>query len=275
MNYHHFIITAGPEEREIALAFLSELPFDTFEETDTGLEAYVRADVYSPALQQQLDAIMQRLGLDWEQKEVPYQNWNKTWEESFEPIQVGSFCGVRATFHEPMQEVEHEIVIDPEMAFGTGHHATTYMMMEAMQALELEEKAVFDYGCGTGILAILAAKLGAVEIDAVDIEEAAYERTLANADRNQAAGIKVYFGALEAVPPRDYDVILANINRNVILTSLPALYERLTAGGILLASGILRADQSLLAERAKAQGFEAQGSAERGDWCCLRFVKPL
>ena len=275
MNYYHFSITVEPGQREIALAFLSELPFETFEETDTGLEAYIRADAYTPAVQKQLEGITQRLGLAWEQKEVPYQNWNKAWEAAFQPIRVDGFCGVRATFHEPMQGVEHEIVIDPEMAFGTGHHATTYMMIEAMRDTALAGKTVFDYGCGTGILAILADQMGAAAIDAVDIEEPAYERTLANAERNDAVRIKTYLGTLEAVPHQAYGFILANINRNVILDSLPTLYDRLEAGGQLLVSGILITDQDMLAQESVRAGFELQGTAQRGDWSCLRFMKPL
>lgn len=273
--YYRFTIRVPAAQSDIALAFLSELPFDTFEETGTGLEAYMRADAYTPVLQKQLEGIMQRLGLDWDQKDVPYQNWNKAWEAAFQPIRVDDFCGVRATFHEPMQGVEHEIVIDPEMAFGTGHHATTYMMIQAMRDTNLAGKTVFDYGCGTGILAILADQMGAAGIDAVDIEEPAYERTLANAERNDANRIQAYLGTLEAVPHSAYGLILANINRNVILDSLPTLYDRLEAGGQLLVSGILITDQDMLTQETVRAGFELQGAAQRGDWSCLRFLKPL
>lgn len=272
MQYHRFTITTPPGQREIALAFLSELPFDTFEETEAGLEAYLRKEAFTEEMAQQLDQLVAQLGLQYSQEEIPYQNWNKTWEASFQPIRVDDFCGVRATFHEPLRGVEHEIVIDPEMAFGTGHHATTYMMMEAMRHTEVARQSVLDYGCGTGILAILASQLGATVIDAVDIEEPAYERTMANAERNNASGIEVYLGGLDAVPFRTYGLVLANINRNVILAHLSALYDRLVAGGVLLTSGILLADQDLLTERAKQAGFELDSAAHRGDWCCLRFL---
>ncbi len=273
MEYYRFTIKVAEAQREMALAFMSELPFDTFEETEEGLEAYLPEADYGPRLQAQLDAIIQQLGLSYQREVVPYQNWNAVWEASFEPIQVGQFCGLRATFHPEMPGVQHEIVIDPEMAFGTGHHATTYMMIQAMEQEQMQDAAVFDYGCGTGVLAILAAKMGAAEIDAVDIEDSAFERTQANALRNGAPQLKAYLGDLSVVPKRSYDIILANINRNVILDSLPALYERLEAGGILLVSGILAADQALVEQSAAAQGFKKSGSWRREDWCCLRFSK--
>ncbi|HKK78916.1 MAG TPA: 50S ribosomal protein L11 methyltransferase, partial [Phaeodactylibacter sp.] len=131
--HYRFTIIVPVARRDIALAFLSELPFDTFEETEQGWQAYLPKAAHNEELIQQLDELAQRLSLVYEQEEVPYQNWNKTWEAAFQPIQVDGFCGVRATFHPPMQGVEYEIDIDPEMAFGTGHHATTYMMMEAMR----------------------------------------------------------------------------------------------------------------------------------------------
>jgi ribosomal protein L11 methyltransferase len=272
MNYQHFTITAEPERRDIALAFLSELPFDTFEETEHGLQAYLRDEACTEELLEQLDRLVKRLGLHYEREEVPYQNWNKTWEDSFEPIQVGGFCGVRATFHTPLPGVEHEIIIDPEMAFGTGHHATTYMMIEAMQHTTAAGKRVFDYGCGTGILAILAAQMGAALVDALDIEPAAYERTLANAERNKVSGVNAYLGTLSTVPSRAYDLILANINRNVILESLKTLHDRLEADGSLLVSGILITDQDRVVREAAQAGFSLQNSAQKGDWCCLEFL---
>lgn len=273
MDYYRFIFKAPEAACELALAFLSELPFDTFEETDDGLDAYLRQDAFGPEVESQLNNIVNELGLSYQRQIVPYQNWNKRWEMEFKPIRVGAFCGVRATFHQPMPEVAYEIIIEPEMAFGTGHHATTYMMIAAMQREKIMDKAVLDYGCGTGILAVLAAKMGAGSVDAVDIEAPAYESTLANAARNGTQGIKAYLGTLDAVPPVACDLILANINRNVILSSLPALYDRLEAGGILLVSGILLADQNQVAEGARQAGFSPAGRQQQGDWCCLRFVK--
>jgi ribosomal protein L11 methyltransferase len=273
MDYYRYIITADAPSREIILAFLGELPFDTFEETEDGLHAYLRADADAFAIEQRLSDISGKLSFTFKRELVKHQNWNAVWESNFQPIQVEQFCGVRAPFHDRLSAVRYEIVINPEMAFGTGHHETTYMMMAQMENLSWEGKAVFDYGCGTGILAILAGMLGASEIDAVDIEKPAYESTVENAGRNGVPHLKAYFGDLSKVPERAYDIILANINRNVILNSLEALYKRLNAGGQLLASGVLQVDEAMVTERAAQVGFKCQNTMHRGDWCCLLFEK--
>lgn len=273
MDYYRYIIQADAPSREIILAFLGELPFDTFEETEDGLHAYLRADADASAVEQRLTDISGKLSFSFKRELVRHQNWNAVWESNFQPIRVEDFCGVRAPFHKTMNEVRYEIIINPEMAFGTGHHETTHMMIAQMEGLDWKDKSVFDYGCGTGILAVLADLLGATEIDAVDIEKPAFESTLDNARRNGAKHIEAYFGDLSKVPVRTYDIILANINRNVILNSLEALYSRLNAGGKLLVSGVLQVDEAMVKERAAQVGFECLEIAHRGDWCCLQFEK--
>ncbi|TXB62193.1 50S ribosomal protein L11 methyltransferase [Phaeodactylibacter luteus] len=274
MDYYRYVIQSAAPLREVIIAFLGDLPFDTFEETETGLNAYLRKDDDVEAIEGQLSDIAGQLSFSYTRELIPHQNWNKVWESNFEPIQVGGFCGVRASFHPPMADVAHEIVIDPEMAFGTGHHETTFMMMHQMQGLSFEGGRVFDYGCGTGILAILAAMLGAEQVDAVDIERPAYESTLENASRNGVgATVHAFFGDLGAVPDNQYDIVLANINRNVILNSLRALYERLLPEGVLLASGILLTDKALVVENAESAGFQWLAEERKGDWACLKFKK--
>ncbi|MCB0584283.1 MAG: 50S ribosomal protein L11 methyltransferase, partial [Phaeodactylibacter sp.] len=194
MDYYCYDIKAPDALKEIALAFLSELPFDSFEEAEDGLCAYLRMDQHSDWVESELSGIADRLSLSYERRLIPSRNWNKLWESNFSPIRVGDFCGVRADFHEPMERVEYEIVISPRMAFGTGHHATTYMMIERMAGEDFHALKVLDYGCGTGILAILADKMGAAHIDAVDIEKAAYENTLDNARANDCGHISAFHG---------------------------------------------------------------------------------
>ncbi len=160
------------------------------------------------------------------------------------------------------------------MAFGTGHHETTFMMVQLMQTLDFEQKKVLDFGCGTGVLAILASKLkAATPIDAVDIEEQSYLNTIENAENNGVANINTFQGSLEIIKSSDYDIILANINRNVILQYLPDLYQKLNPNGLIAFSGFLKQDEALLVENAQKAGFELQKTKERGKWICQLYQK--
>jgi ribosomal protein L11 methyltransferase len=274
MNYIVYRLKAQADIAEILVAFLGEMPFDTFEESEEGVNAYIPEKEDSEDILQQLKDLQSRFAFEFIRAEIPHQNWNELWESNFESIQVGNFCGIRADFHPAFDQVTHELVINPKMAFGTGHHATTFMMIQLMEDMKWQDKKVFDYGTGTGILAILAAKLGANDIDAVDIEDLSYENTIENAQRNQVSGIEVYLGDLSVVTNQGYDIILANINRNVILESLSALYEKLKEGGEILFSGILAVDKALLLESAEKQGFTLQQSLQKGDWIALKMQKP-
>lgn len=274
MDYFRFSIIVEEEIKEVVLAFLSQLAFDTFEETTSGIEAFVSAENADEALESSLNVLGQQFSFSWEKHFIPYQNWNELWESNFEPIQVGHFCGIRADFHPPFQQVEYEVVINPKMAFGTGHHATTFMMLQMMEKESFFQKKVLDYGCGTGILAIMASFMGASQVDAVDIEEPAFENTLENIQINQAANIEVFHGTLDQITATNYETILANINRNVILNSLPALYKKLVPGGILLVSGFLAKDEKRLRSEAQEYGFVIDRQLKEADWICLRLLKP-
>ena len=273
MDYYCYDIRVAASLTEIALAFLSELPFESFEESDECLRAYLPKDGNTENVESELANIAAQLSFSYKRRLIPDQNWNELWEANFSPIRVGDLCGVRAHFHPPMAGVKYEVVINPRMAFGTGHHATTYMMMERMARENFEELQVLDYGCGTGILAILAEKMGAGLIDAVDIEQASYENTIDNAQANSVTHIRAYHGTLESVEATGYGYILANINRNVILNSLKSLYAKLAPGGVLLVSGILTADESLVLNRAAEVKLQFTDKAQRGEWSCIRFVR--
>ncbi|MBK8705536.1 MAG: 50S ribosomal protein L11 methyltransferase [Saprospiraceae bacterium] len=265
MNYYQYTFVIAETYRDILLAMLSELPFDTFEETPEGLHAFIpEPDTDQAAIAAQLLEWQQQWPFQYEVTFIPAQNWNAVWEANFQPIVVDDFCGVRADFHEPSQGVEYELVINPKMAFGTGHHETTYMMMQAMRSLPLAGARVLDYGCGTGILAILAAKMGASLVDAVDIEEESAANSIENARLNQTPDIKVFHGTLDAVGQGPYDVILANINRNVILESLPALYAMTASPGVLLISGVLQTDEDMVTAQAESLGFRKTEHWHRG-----------
>ena len=234
MTYLRYPITCDPELTEILLALLADAGFDSFQETDDGLEAYAEAAGAAKWLNV-LTELGSTYAFSYSVEEVVEQNWNAVWEGQFHPIQIDDRLLLRASFHESVEGVARELVIDPKMAFGTGHHATTYMMCErVLDHLAGREKTerVLDFGCGTGVLAILAAQLGAAVVDAVDIERPAYESTLENAAANGVVLSTVVHGQLADVAlGQPYDLILANINRNVLLAEAGPLYERLRAGG--------------------------------------------
>lgn len=273
MNYYRYRITCPPEQAEWLIGIIAQQPFDSFEETETGLDAYLREEELTAATDTEMRNWADRFKFSFEKTFIPYKNWNEIWESNFRPITVEDFVRIRADFHPPQEGFTHEIIINPKMAFGTGHHETTYMMMLIMRDLKLNEKKVFDYGCGTGILAILAKMRGAGATDAVDIELPSYENTLENAEINNITGIETYHGTLETVPATEYDVILANINRNVILPSLTELYRRLASDGHLLISGFMRQDEELLRESVNEHGFEVIRTEKRGDWVCQQLQK--
>jgi ribosomal protein L11 methyltransferase len=271
--YWAYAFSATGTQRELLLGQLESLPTLGFIETDDELITYIEADKLEEDLVARLALLAGVHQVPYRREFVPGENWNAQWEASFKPIQIGGFVGIRAEFHPPFEQVEHELIIHPRMAFGTGHHATTYLVMERMQELDFRGQSVFDYGCGTGILAILARMLGAEPITAVDIEEAATENTLVNMEANQVAGIEVFTGDLNAVPETKSNIILANINRNVILSSLGALYARMTAGGDLLVSGILQQDQELVDQQAEKDGWQKVLTRTKDGWLLLHYRK--
>jgi ribosomal protein L11 methyltransferase len=273
MNYYCYEIEVESYQVDILTALLGELPFDSFEETDSGLKAYIPEPDDAKDVQILIADYAEQFEFQYIRKLIPAENWNAVWEANFQPIQVGHFAAVRADFHPPITGVVHDIVIHPNMAFGTGHHETTYMMIEAMQGLDFKNKYVFDYGCGTGILAILASKLLASQVEAVDIQKESYEATLQNSETNHMNNIHAVQGTLEAVHAADFDVILANINRNVISDSLSTLYQKLKPNGKLLISGFMTQDESFMRQHIAPYGFSIQQIQHRGYWLCMVLDK--
>ena len=275
MNYYVLEITPpqySEEQNEIIIAQLSDLPFNTFEETTTGVKAYIPETDWNTALEEELTERSQDFNFTFQKTFIPYQNWNQVWESNFQPIKVDDFVGLRADFHPPTEGVVFDLVINPKMAFGTGHHETTYMVMQLMRNLDFKGKKVLDYGCGTGILAILASKLGANPIEAVDIEIASYENTIENSDINDVHNIQPFCGTLDVIPSSDFDIILANINRNVILYSFSDLKKRVKKEGTLLISGFLKQDEHILLDAAAREGFTHLETKQRGNWLSMRLL---
>ena len=256
MDYYQYqIVPKTADLTDIIIAEFGELPFDTFEEEGATVLAYIRVADCDTDVETAIADIKTAYGLRVTRTLIPHQNWNAVWESNFQPIILDDFCAVRAGFHAPITTVQYDLVIDPKMAFGTGHHETTYMMIDFMRTLDLKGKTVFDYGGGTGILAILAAKLGATAVDAVDIEEESYRSTLENSALNGTPQVHSIWGTLNDVVGEGYAVILANINRNVIVPSLPRLQVQLATGGTLLVSGILERDANVVIQAAADEGL--------------------
>lgn len=261
------------EDSEPLLGLLSQLPFESFEEDDYNLHAYLRKEDMTDTLDDEVMALRKHVRFQVDTDLLGDENWNELWESNFEPIRVENFVGVRAEFHPSFGDVvQHELLIQPKMAFGTGHHETTHLMMGYMEGMNFAGKRVLDYGCGTGILAILAARLGAPQPDAIDIEEPAYENTQENARVN---GVELWAacGDLSLVSDRSYDIILANINRNVILDSIPSLSGMLPKGGQLLLSGLLEQDRPVVEKALPSDQWKVDSVRQRNQWIALLVQK--
>ncbi len=271
--FHQYTLDNAVVLNDILVAFLGAAGFDSFQETSQGLLAFGSADQHEYWCAQ-LDQYGEQFNFTYSWEPLEERNWNEEWESNFTPIRVGDRLLIRADFHAADPSVEQELVITPKMAFGTGHHATTYMMCELLFEHDVAGTRVLDYGSGTGVLAILAKRLGAAYVDAVDIEAPSAESTAENAAKNKVSLDEVVLGELKDVPMgKPYDLILANINRNVILATAGALYERLKPGGIVFFSGILAQDEQLLIDRLTEAGFNHQETRRREDWRAFIFIR--
>jgi ribosomal protein L11 methyltransferase len=255
-------------EREILIAELISIGFESFEEEDDLLKAFIIESSFNKS---SFDALMEFEGKVYDVKHIQEKNWNEEWEKNIEPVVIGKFCSVRASFHEPNKNTAYEIVINPKMSFGTGHHATTYLMLELMQEMDIKNATVFDFGTGTGILAIMAEILGAKEVTAIDVDEWSIENARENLEINNCH--KVSLRQSDNIPTdKSFRIILANINRNVIQTSLPAMCKILEARGEILLSGLLDADFSIINDEATKLGLHLQRKGEKSGWIALRFA---
>lgn len=257
--------------KEVLLAQLALLGFDGFEEQGHQLLAYQPHDQFNELEVRQW---LEQGGYVYSIQFIEEQNWNALWESNFEPVMVGDFCAIRADFHEALNRTQYEIVITPKMSFGTGHHATTHLMIQAMQGLVINGKMVFDFGTGTGVLAILAQQMGAARVEAMDNDPWSIENAKENLSRNHCSEISLFQG--ETIPvDRRYDLILANINRHILLQEMQSMRTSLSEHGQLLMSGLLVSDQDIVAEAAQQAGLVFQGRLERDSWICLHYsLKP-
>jgi len=265
------VIKATADQQPLVMAWISLYDIEAIVEHEDSLDLFAAANLYADIKA----TLIEKLSLPEESFEVvtlEKKNWNAQWEANFQPLIIGDLY-VRATFHEPQPAYSQELIISPKMAFGTGHHATTYMMLSYMDSLQLKDKSILDYGCGTGILAVYARMKGCGRLDAIDIQEEAIDNSYEHFELNKQSttGVTIEQGDLDSLPSATYDVILANINRKVLLDQADNLKERLATNGLLIMSGILAEDRTLILHKYLSAGFTILDEDQRGEWCRFSF----
>jgi len=276
MNYHKIILNIQPRDPWVDLFIdeLGEKGCDSFEETPNGFNAYIPSIHFTSELEAFINALSNRgeIKLSYILEEIPSENWNKVWESSFEPIIVGDWCAIIAPFHSGEYNTQHYVKISPKMSFGTGHHETTYMMVQNMQSINLKGKDVLDMGTGTGVLAILAKKMGAQYVEAIDIEEVAVANCIENAQNNHVE-LNIKKGGKEQISTRSFDVVFANINKNILIDQMTEYAGILKQGGQLVLSGFLFFDEHAISDCAIQHNLTPINKLNKENWLCLAFTK--
>ncbi len=270
---YHFTIEPKELGSEILIAQLQETAFESFEESENGIVAYCQKKLWQPNILEDV-YIIQNEGfkISYSIEEIEQVNWNEEWEKNFNPIYVNDTCTVRAPFHEKSL-AKYDIIIEPKMSFGTGHHETTYMMIELMLKTDFSNKKVLDMGCGTSVLAILAELKGAKNIDAIDIDNWCYLNSLENVERNQCKNILVYEGDASILLDKSYDIIIANINRNILLQDISTYVACLSKNGLLFLSGFYTEDQDILNKKCEENQLYFVESITKNNWMAMIYKK--
>lgn len=274
-TYIEFQFTVNPLQpaSEILIAELSYAGFESFVENEEGVTAYVVSEEFDEEAFAGLHILQsEEFEITYTSQEIEKVNWNIEWEKNFNPIIIDDQCSVRAPFHEK-PETEFDIIIEPKMSFGTGHHATTHMMLQFILKNDWEGKTVLDMGCGTGVLAILTEMKGAKKVDAIDIDNWCYLNSMENVVRNNCELISVYEGAAELLEGKHYDMIIANINRNILLEDISKYSECLNPGGKLFLSGFYIEDIPAIEEECNLNGLKIEDELEQENWAALSFIK--
>jgi ribosomal protein L11 methyltransferase len=270
---YHFQISPLELGSEILIAELGDKAFESFIETETGISAYVQKDLWSETILEDIQILANpEFTISYSFEEIEQVNWNEEWEKNFEAIEVDGKCHVRAPFHEKTN-AEYDIVIEPKMSFGTGHHETTHMMIQHILETDCTHKKTLDMGCGTAILAILAEMKGAQPIDAIDIDNWCYLNSIENAERNNCKHISVYEGDAGLLVGKKYDIIIANINRNILLNDMQTYVDCLNENGLLFLSGFYTEDIPVISESCLSKGLTYEKQFERNNWVALKFTK--
>ena len=259
---------------DILVARLNEIEFESYTEDENGVKAYVQTHLLDEnAVKEIITEVAELCELSYTIEKIKQVNWNEQWEKNFDPVHINDKCVIRAHFHAAFPAIEQEIIITPKMSFGTGHHETTSLVMNEMFGIDFLAKSVLDMGSGTGILAILAAKLGASSLIGIDFDKWAFENAVENAELNSVENIKFIHGDADAIGDDKFDVILANINRNIILQDIDTYVGAMNLQSEILFSGFLKEDIPLILEKSEQLGLELVVSKHKNKWQMLHLKK--
>jgi len=271
---YDFIVSPKEPATEMLIAQLGYIGFESFVENENGVVAYIQKKEWNSDKVEDLYLLnSNEFDITFNYSEIEQTNWNKEWEKNFNPIQVNGQVSIRAPFHEN-PSLNFDIVIEPKMSFGTGHHETTHMMVQHLLALDLKNKKVLDMGCGTGILAIFAEMKGAQPTDAIDIDSWCYQNSLENVQRNGCKHINVLEGDSSLLKGKEYDVVIANINRNILLSDMKIYTDCLSENGVLLLSGFYKEDISIIESEVIKYGLVLDKMIQKNNWVALKYMKP-
>jgi ribosomal protein L11 methyltransferase len=280
MNYVELSVTVEPyndDMADVAIAALADVGFESFTNTESGFNAYIPEKDYN---EEQANIILNEINIEstryfFEASVIPDQNWNALWESNFEPIVVDNRCTIRASFHTNLPPTDLDVAIEPKMAFGTGHHDTTYLCTLALLCRDVKDMQVLDMGCGTGILAIIAAMRGANHVDAIDIDIHSYNSTIENARVNKVEEkITAMHGDASLVPEKKYQLVVANINRNILTQDMDTYAKSMVKGASLIVSGIFTQDVETVSGAAQKNGLLFVSQNSRNGWASAEFIKP-
>ena len=269
---YNFIIEPLQPASEILIAQLGYAGFESFVETEVGITAYIQKDEWNEAILNDIQILdSDEFNITYEFNDIEQTNWNEEWEKNFNPIVVDNIVTVRAPFHEK-PNTKYDLIIEPKMSFGTGHHQTTHMMIQQILKNDFKNKSVLDMGCGTGVLAILAEKVGAAKVDAIDIDNWCYLNSLENVERNKCDNISVYEGDVKLLKNKTYDTIIANINRNILLADIGAYAKCLNKNGQLFLSGFYKEDIPIIEKECNKHALSIKDSIDKEQWVAVKFI---
>jgi ribosomal protein L11 methyltransferase len=269
---YDFLVSPLQPATEILIAELGYAGFESFVENDEGLTAYIQKNDWNAFILEDIHILSSdEFEITYQFNEIEQTNWNEEWEKNFKPIIVDNLVTVRAPFHK-VPKTKYDLIIEPKMSFGTGHHETTHMMIQHILKNDFRNKSVLDMGCGTGVLAILAEKVGAIKLDAIDIDNWCYINSLENVERNGCENISVFEGDVKLINDKTYDIIIANINRNILIQDIPQYAKSLNTNGSLFLSGFYENDLELIIDTCSNYGLVYKDKIVKNTWVAAKFA---